>query len=316
MDEQPGKVIDGTARARHWRRSQPKSAAERDGSQQHSEAPKSIASSLLVPPTMPDGELASPLNYEPATDNGAGSSPAMDGTKPDRGHRNIFLSPDAAVPIPPRRRSTQHIPTAALRLVRRASIARRRIADVRRLRAEFSVPRAGVAAVVALAAVCGVAAALAVGWQSASAPRSRSVAHADVSFGFDRLKERFLLAESAFAAVQTKTQPGTSVTRPAARRSVRRVRQVRVKATRVATPYVASTVASASRPTPTTSDAAAVAASASRAPSTAAGGATPAQQSPTSQTQLHPVHYQPPSPPAGPEGLGSQVGNSCNPKCS
>jgi hypothetical protein len=54
---------------------------------------------------------------------------------------------------------------------------------------------------------------------------------------------------------------------------------------------------------------------------TAAAGApaqtTSEQQAPAQQTSTQqPVHYQPPAQPAGPAGLGSQVGGNCNPKCS
>lgn len=52
----------------------------------------------------------------------------------------------------------------------------------------------------------------------------------------------------------------------------------------------------------------------------AAGSAaqpTSEQQAPVQQTSTQqPVHYQPPAQPAGPVGLGSQVGGNCNPKCS
>ena len=53
MEDQSGKLIDGTARARHWRGARPRSADE-DGVETRSEAPKSIASSLLVPAEMLD----------------------------------------------------------------------------------------------------------------------------------------------------------------------------------------------------------------------------------------------------------------------
>lgn len=44
---------------------------------------------------------------------------------------------------------------------------------------------------------------------------------------------------------------------------------------------------------------------------------TPVQQAPLQQTSSQqPVHYQRPEQPAGPAGLGSQVGGNCNPKCS
>lgn len=43
---------------------------------------------------------------------------------------------------------------------------------------------------------------------------------------------------------------------------------------------------------------------------------TPVQQTPVQQTSAQqPVHYQPPAQPAGPTGLGSQVGGTCDPKC-
>ena len=43
----------------------------------------------------------------------------------------------------------------------------------------------------------------------------------------------------------------------------------------------------------------------------------PVQQTPVQQTSTQqPVHYQAPAQPAGPAGLGSQVGGNCNPKCS
>jgi hypothetical protein len=52
MSEEQGKVIDGTARASHWRRSSPSSRSDGDAPPGHSEAPKNIASSLLVPAHM------------------------------------------------------------------------------------------------------------------------------------------------------------------------------------------------------------------------------------------------------------------------
>ena len=60
MDDQSGKLIDGTARAGQWRRSRPRPAAV-DGAEVRSDAPKSIASSLLVPAEMLAPDLGSPL---------------------------------------------------------------------------------------------------------------------------------------------------------------------------------------------------------------------------------------------------------------
>ena len=53
MDDQNGHVIDGTARARQWRRSRSEAPAgdEADG-RPRSDAPKNIAGSLLVPAEM------------------------------------------------------------------------------------------------------------------------------------------------------------------------------------------------------------------------------------------------------------------------
>ena len=60
---------------------------------------------------------------------------------------------------------------------------------------------------------------------------------------------------------------------------------------------------------------------AGRDSATTAAAGTPAQttserQAPVQQTSAQqPVHYQPAAQPAGPAGLGSQVGGNCNPKC-
>ena len=52
MDDQQGNVIDGTARARQWRLARSPARAESDGAEARSDAPKSIAGSLLVPADM------------------------------------------------------------------------------------------------------------------------------------------------------------------------------------------------------------------------------------------------------------------------
>lgn len=52
MTDQQGTLIDGTARARQWRRSRPESAVGDDTGERRSDAPRSIASSLLVPADM------------------------------------------------------------------------------------------------------------------------------------------------------------------------------------------------------------------------------------------------------------------------
>ncbi len=62
MDDEQGNVIDGRARARHWRGSPAKTAPQgADDTVARSEAPKSIAGSLLVPAEMlPVSEPAAP----------------------------------------------------------------------------------------------------------------------------------------------------------------------------------------------------------------------------------------------------------------
>ncbi len=52
MDDQQGNVIDGTARARQWRRSKPKTGSAPEAPEARSDAPKSFAGSLLVPADM------------------------------------------------------------------------------------------------------------------------------------------------------------------------------------------------------------------------------------------------------------------------
>ena len=106
MSEQHGKVIDGTARASHWRRSSPSSTPDGDASPGHSEAPKNSASSLLVPAHMLlDGTAATAstgTEYktlgerpgEPPTGFGARAP----GTADDL-HVNLFLAAERAAEL-------------------------------------------------------------------------------------------------------------------------------------------------------------------------------------------------------------------------
>ena len=67
MDDKPRNVIDGTARARQWRRSRSEARADEDGSTDiRSDAPKSFASSLLVPADMVHGVLPPAAEQEQA----------------------------------------------------------------------------------------------------------------------------------------------------------------------------------------------------------------------------------------------------------
>jgi hypothetical protein len=84
MEDQSGKLIDGTARARHWRGARPRSADE-DGIETRSEAPKSIASSLLVPAEMLD----------PVVPPRSPADGLVSVTSEAPGHVNPFLAPEA-----------------------------------------------------------------------------------------------------------------------------------------------------------------------------------------------------------------------------
>ena len=105
MDDQQGNVIDGTERARQWRRSRVKTDSPPEGSEARSDAPKSLAGSLLVPAEMlsPAAEPAEGVN---GNGNGHGARirassrpdrPTNDGAPiRDDVRQNPFLMPEAA----------------------------------------------------------------------------------------------------------------------------------------------------------------------------------------------------------------------------
>jgi hypothetical protein len=221
MDEQ-GKVIDGTARARHWRRSRPQSAADTDGAEAHSDAPKSIAASLLVPAEMLDdplapeaGEPASPTNgTDPATPiAGDGSSPPPD-LSLGAERQNPFLAADAAVVAPSRERRKHHdgrvigLATAATQLL--ASLRIRRLIRPTR-----------VGGLVVLVVLVIAAAELARQSHTTSPTTARASGRTAAIAGLARLKQASLPAVArALAAIQTAgRQHATHVWR--ARRSGR-----------------------------------------------------------------------------------------------
>ena len=314
MDEQLGNVIDGTARARHWRGSRPQSTAEAELPQGHSEAPKSIASTLLVPPAMVDGEFASALGVEHAK-SGADRSAPSDESGLASGHRNLFVSPEAAVAVP-RKRPFARISTATVGLTRPTADAVRTIQHIRGLRPRFSSPSTRVAALLSLLGACAIATALTVTLQSPSPQRAHSDGRAISPMGFDRFKEALLASTGGvFAALRKTADAHTSVARPSHKRRTVRTGHVERQARRTfsapARPRVdrVSTTTSTSAVVPTSSG--------SSAASTNPANVTPAQQSATQHTtQQQPAHDQPQSYPVGPAGLGSQVGGNCNPKCS
>ena len=104
MDDEPGHVIDGTERASQWRRSRSTAPAGEQADEPRSEAPKSIASSLLVPAdlvqttiaesnaTAAPGEGLVERGGVPSEHEGASSdSPTA---RPE--HRNPFLAQQSA----------------------------------------------------------------------------------------------------------------------------------------------------------------------------------------------------------------------------
>ncbi len=317
MDEEPGKVIDGTARARHWRRSRPRSTAETEGPLGHSEAPKSIASSLLVQPATLEGEPVPLLVAEPANGNGLGSASPADENGASANDRNIFLSPDAAVTATPRH-SSGEISAVALRLARRARAAARRVRGIRGWRPQLSPPSTRVGALLGLAGACALVVALSVFSQPTSS-RPHPVGDANRTLAFGRLKDEqsLGLTASPFASVPKTAHPYASDAKTIARYSVVRVRDTRKPATRILVAHARSQTYGGSRATSTVARASAATNRASNVPSPTPANEASAQPSPAPEAvQQQPVHYQPPPQPAGPTVRGGAVGAECNPKCS
>ena len=163
MDDQQGHVIDGTARARQWRRSKAKARPAPDATETRSDAPKSFAGSLLVPADMlseaiaPDGpstdgeqaRAAGPPEPTHASDRASAEAGAQ---------QNPFLVPDTAR-VPNRSTSALQWMTAALERARdriRRGVpqpSRRHLAMLRAPRPTRLLPVAALAGVVAVTAV-------------------------------------------------------------------------------------------------------------------------------------------------------------------
>ncbi len=104
MDDQQGNVIDGTARARQWRLARSKTPAATNGAEARSDAPKSIAGSLLVPADMlpvvsagdqrPSGTGQGRQTEQPHFHGAVTDDTASDN---DTVQQNPFLLPEAAV---------------------------------------------------------------------------------------------------------------------------------------------------------------------------------------------------------------------------
>ncbi len=132
MDDQHGNVIDGTERARQWRRSRPKSVAAAESTETRADAPKSIAGSLLVPAEMlssaipPDEHLNGNEQPRAAEPLPRANADAGHRASPETGvHQNPFLVPEAAR-LEHRSRSRLRRMIAALLASPRGSISARR----------------------------------------------------------------------------------------------------------------------------------------------------------------------------------------------
>ena len=110
MDDQHGNLIDGTARARQWRRSRPKSRAASDSTEQRSDAPKNMAASLLVPAEMLVVTTSSPTSPDVGDGGADGTGSEARGSRrseaPVRAegrHVNPFLTQERVEPDVTRR---------------------------------------------------------------------------------------------------------------------------------------------------------------------------------------------------------------------
>ena len=146
MDDQHGHVIDGTARARQWRRSKPKAGSGPDAPETRSDAPKSFAGSLLVPADMlpaafaPDERLnENPQGRAAPPPPRADADPGTRASAETGVHQNPFLVPEAAR-VEHRSRSTRRRMLAALLATPRGLISARR-GSSRALRRRVAMPR-------------------------------------------------------------------------------------------------------------------------------------------------------------------------------
>jgi hypothetical protein len=146
MDDQHGNVIDGTERARQWRRPRPKSPATAESTETRADAPKSIAGSLLVPAEMLSSAIP-PDEHLNGSDQGRAAAPlpranagAGEPASPEAGvHQNPFLVPEAAR-VEHRSRSARRRMIAALLASPRGLISARRRSS-RPLRRRVAMPR-------------------------------------------------------------------------------------------------------------------------------------------------------------------------------
>jgi hypothetical protein len=323
MDEESGKVIDGTARAREWRRPRPKASADTDGVQPHSEAPKSIAASLLVPDDMP--AMTIPPAASPDVDDRLADgavTPSRNGSSSDtpvagnENRVNLFLTHGAVEGDTPREPwgAYRQLVLAPISRCAERLVAALRVADRhrgspltaireralgRRMRIAASVLGAAVVLVVVLALV-GVSAP--VGQVSNQAGDKQANANLLGS-----------LKSDAFAAFANPFSDTTAHQRVDAHRAHLATRKLsatrhpgapaRTRA-RVTAPQPVVTVRYAPSPSPPVDTY-----TAPDTQSSAAGSTTPAaSQAAASQTESSEETPASHSPPAGPTGPGALLG--------
>ena len=295
IDEEQGNVIDGTARTRQWRRLRQKPPREPDASELRSDAPKSIAASLLVPAEMLDVPPATPPG-PPLSRNGqpgTATSVAERGSAPDTGatfdsvsHRNLFLSPDAAVVGSPSQPS-RHKPTAALRFIKGALARLRGVSEIQAWRPRLTLPRARyLAAALSLVAVVALAAELVAHSHTTSTRLAHGSVGTESVAGLDRLRATVLSALTRAVAIEHAAgRPRATRPRPARRRQAHKPRRAHSAITTAA----ATPVTSGYTPPPSTGSAASSSTSSSSVgsgtaapststaqPSSASGGSTSA----------------------------------------
>jgi hypothetical protein len=320
MDDQQGNVIDGTARARQWRLVRSKTRSASDGAEVRSDAPKSIAGSLLVPAGMlsiggtdDDGAADSGV-----TEVAAASEVALEDAPPIVGsHQNPFLvaeEPTSEGTKTPARTRISPIH----RLLPRRGARRMRLPD-RQAHARFARPPTRerkrrlrrAAGIIAGVAVLGVAASVVIesgggtGHAVAKPRQPRLVVTASGQGAAQNAAARLKVA-----AVLRRERQATQ--RAGARHPATRQRRSRHPTQRLPSSSPSHWAAPRSRgPSPLAVQATAAAtgsaqrSSAATAETVRAVTTTPASVGTTSAP-----------PPPGPSGPGGTVGSNCNPKCS
>jgi hypothetical protein len=304
MDDQHGNVIDGTERARQWRRSRLKLGTAAESTETRADAPKSIAGSLLVPAEMLSSAVpvAEQVNGD---EHGSGTSQSSDprsrsrNRRPtaDRGHAspNPFLAPQAGAAAsggrsvrPPRRRSLVALLTRSIDAMRARRRPNRSAPGRFRalLRAPSSVPRptrslaAGVVSFVAIAFAAVIL----------TQPNTQSSPSPSQASARGRIDSTVGAHDSAPLAAAASPFAGRHSARATASHHARRVHARRTSkkrptthsATRAAAPAgSAATVATGYTPPPTTSGSA-LSSSGSSGYASSGSSAPPAAQ-PTAQ---------------------------------